>query len=99
MNQKRIYFLAGLPRSGSTLLANILLQNPSIYVTSTFGILCILVQIRNEWDRVEAFRAHERNLNETLKRNVLKSMLCLEVILSIANAPNLLISVAAGASS
>lgn len=46
---KSIYFLAGLPRSGSTLLANILAQNPSIYVTPTSGIVDMLVQVRNSW--------------------------------------------------
>ena len=72
---KRIYFLAGLPRSGSTLLTNILAQNPQFYVTPTSGIIDMLVQVRNFWDRNEAFRAHDRQLNETLKRNVLRSML------------------------
>jgi LPS sulfotransferase NodH len=28
---KTIYFIAGLPRSGSTLLTNILAQNPACY--------------------------------------------------------------------
>ncbi len=72
---KRIYFLAGLPRSGSTLLANILAQHPQFYVTPTSGIVDMLVQVRNFWDRNDAFRAHDRQLNETLKRNVLRSML------------------------
>lgn len=72
---KRIVFLAGLPRSGSTLLSNIIAQNPAFYVTPTSGIVDMLVQVRNYWDRNEAFRAHDRELNESLKRNVLRSML------------------------
>ena len=40
---KTIHFLAGLPRSGSTLLANILAQNPKIHVTPTSGI-CDMLQ-------------------------------------------------------
>jgi sulfotransferase len=72
---KRIYFLAGLPRSGSTLLANILAQNQNIYVTPTSGIVDMLVQVRNAWDRNDAFQAAERKLSEEIKERVLKAML------------------------
>jgi len=72
---KRIYLLAGLPRSGSTLLANILSQHPQIYVTPTSGIVDMLVQVRNAWDRNEAFRATDRKLNEHTKERVLRAML------------------------
>jgi sulfotransferase len=73
--QKRIYFLAGLPRSGSTLLANILLQNPAIHVTSTSGIVDMLVQVRNAWDRNDAFRASDRAQSDAAKEDVLRGML------------------------
>jgi sulfotransferase len=72
---KSIHFLAGLPRSGSTLLANILAQNPTIYVTPTSGIVDMLVQVRNSWDRNDAFQAADRKLNEKAKEQVLRSML------------------------
>lgn len=72
---KRIYFLAGLPRSGSTLLANILAQHPQFYVTPTSGIVDMLVQVRNSWDRNDAFQAANRKLSEEIKQRVLKSML------------------------
>lgn len=72
---KTIYFLAGLPRSGSTLLANILLQNPAIHVTATSGICDMLVQVRNGWDRNDAFQAMDRTMSEKIKGNVLRSML------------------------
>lgn len=38
-SEKQIYFLAGLPHSGSTLWANTLAQHPMYYVTSTSGII------------------------------------------------------------
>jgi sulfotransferase len=72
---KRIVFLAGLPRSGSTLLANILAQNPRMYVTPTSGIVDMLVQVRNSWDRNDAFQAANRQLSEEIKERVLKAML------------------------
>jgi sulfotransferase len=41
---KTFYFLAGLPRSGSTVLASILNQNPEVYVTPTSPMLDLLVK-------------------------------------------------------
>lgn len=75
MTDKRIYFLAGLPRSGSTLLANILAQHPHVYVTPTSGIVDMLVQVRNAWDRNDAFQAADRKLSEEIKERVLRAML------------------------
>ncbi len=76
MNRERtIHFVAGLPRSGSTLLMNILGQNPRFHVTPTSGILDMLIQVRNAWDRNDANRARDRAENERLKRNVLRAML------------------------
>ena len=75
MPDKTIYLLAGLPRSGSTLLMNILAQNPQIYATPTSGILDMLVSVRNHWNQNEAFRAMERALSEDVKERVLCGML------------------------
>ncbi|MDN4504013.1 sulfotransferase [Alteromonadaceae bacterium BrNp21-10] len=74
-DRKRIYFIAGLPRSGSTLLANILAQHPAFYVTPTSGIIDMLVNVRNHWDQNEAFRAMDRNLSEQIKKRVMQDML------------------------
>jgi len=75
MQYKTIYFVAGLPRSGSTLLMNILGQNPRFHVTATSGILDMLVQIRNHWDQNFAFRAMPRQDSDRRKHNVLQAML------------------------
>jgi len=73
--EKTVYFVCGLPRSGSTLLMNILGQNPRCYVTPTSGIMEVLVQTRNIWDRIAAFRAARREEGEAIKLNVLRSIL------------------------
>lgn len=77
MNQqaKTIYFIAGLPRSGSTLLTNILAQHSNIYVTPTSGIIDMLVNVRNHWDQNQAFRAMDSKLSEKIKKRVLTDML------------------------
>jgi len=74
-SDKTVYFLAGLPRSGSTLLANILAQHPAMYVTPTSGIVDMLVNVRNHWNQNDAFRAMERKLSEQVKGTVLRAML------------------------
>lgn len=74
-DEKSIFFLAGLPRSGSTLLANILAQHPRIHVTPTSGIIDMLVNVRNHWDRNDAFKAMDRKRSEQVKERVLRAML------------------------
>ena len=50
---KQFFFISGLPRSGSTLLCNILAQNPDAHVSrATSGLHDVLFGIRNQWDRL-----------------------------------------------
>jgi sulfotransferase len=72
MTDKVIHFMAGLPRSGSTLLCNILNQNPRFHATSTSGILDIVLAIRNQWENVNEFRASP---NKEGKNAVVKGIL------------------------
>jgi len=50
---KKINFISGLPRSGSTLLCNILAQNKDLYVSpATSGFHDVLFGVRNQWDKL-----------------------------------------------
>jgi hypothetical protein len=49
--QKKLFFLSGLPRSGSTLLAAILNQNPQIHVTTTSGLVFALDGLATTWSK------------------------------------------------
>lgn len=69
---KRFHFIAGMPRSGSTLLANILAQNPRFHATSTSGIMDVMFTVRNVWDKLVEFRATP---NEAGKLRVLRGIL------------------------
>lgn len=69
---KTYYFIAGLPRSGSTLLANILAQNPRFHTTSTSGIMDIMFGVRNTWDNLIEFKATP---NDAAKVRVLRGIL------------------------
>ncbi len=48
---KQFYFLSGLPRSGSTLLASILNQHNDVYVTPTSPMLDLLIENQNAWHK------------------------------------------------
>ena len=55
---KKIHFIAGLPRSGSTLLANLLMQNPAFHVSPTSGMVDMLSAVRQAWDANPALVAN-----------------------------------------
>lgn len=69
---KTIHFIAGMPRSGSTLLANVLAQNPRFEATATSGILDAIFIIRHAWDQIVEFKTAP---NESAKVNVMRAML------------------------
>ena len=47
--QKQLHFLSGVPRSGSTVLAAILNQNPMTHVSTTSGLVHALDGLANTW--------------------------------------------------
>lgn len=51
MADRTIHFISGLPRSGSTLLCNILAQNPEIHSTPTSACHEALFVLRNQWNQ------------------------------------------------
>lgn len=53
MVDKKYYFMAGLPRSGSTLLASILNQNPDIYVSAQSPLPNMLGAAYNQYQSKE----------------------------------------------
>jgi len=55
---KQFHFLSGLPRSGSTVLAAILNQNPDVYVTPTSPMLDLLIENQNAWHNLPSVQAN-----------------------------------------
>ena len=49
--------VSGLPRSGSTLLVNLLAQNPAFHVTPTNDLITLVNGVRNQWHRLPGFMA------------------------------------------
>lgn len=64
-------FVSTLPRSGSTLLMNLLGQNPKFHVTPTNDLIELVVNIRNIWTNQISFKAQGLNI---VKPRVIKCM-------------------------
>jgi sulfotransferase len=70
--KKKIFFISGLPRSGSTLLCNLLLQNPNFFATSTSSLLDLCIQLRDNWG---SFEGHKNNPDGQDKWKVIQSVI------------------------
>ena len=64
--------MAGLPRSGSTLLASILNQHPDVYVTPTSPLLPLLIEVQNKWHTLNEVAA---NPNGEQLTNIVRSII------------------------
>jgi sulfotransferase len=53
---KKIIFNSSLPRTGSTLLQNILAQNPALYASATSGVIELLYAARKNFTAATEFR-------------------------------------------
>lgn len=68
------YFISGLPRAGSTLLCNLLAQNPRFFVSpATSGCHDVLFNIRNPWDKLIEHQAEGINYEQL--RGVMRAAL------------------------
>jgi|LauGreDrversion4_2_1035121.scaffolds.fasta_scaffold00018_59 hypothetical protein len=68
-----IYFLSGLPRSGSTVLSAILNQNPKIYSTATSGLIELLGAVCLTWENSPTTKASGEDEAEAYR--MLKSVI------------------------
>lgn len=57
---KKINLIAGLPRSGSSLLVNVLNSNPNFHSTPTSGVMDVLNGIRSTFSHNISFKAQDR---------------------------------------
>ena len=58
----KIFYQSSMPRAGSTLLQNIIAQNPSFYVTPTSGLLELVFGARLNYTNNAEFRAQDSAL-------------------------------------
>lgn len=57
---EKVYFQSSMPRSGSTLLQNIMGQNPDFYVSPTSGLLELVYSARAQFTHSPEFRAQDK---------------------------------------
>jgi sulfotransferase len=69
---KTLHFISGLPRSGSTLITNILKQNPEIHGEAVTSLSSIIGTVNASWDN---FETNQEYNNEKAKVGVLSSIL------------------------
>jgi len=60
-DSKDYYFMAGLPRSGSTLLSAILNQNPKFYSGPSSPVTGLMFMLENTLNQDELFKAYPKN--------------------------------------
>lgn len=70
--RKKLHFISGLPRSGTTLITNILKQNPSIHGEAVSSLASILGSVHASWAEMEPNKEY---INMDAKKGVLKSIL------------------------
>jgi sulfotransferase len=70
---KKVFFNASFPRAGSTLLQNVLMQNPEIYSTPTSGVIEFLLNARTIYSTGDAFKAQDPEVMKAGFRNFCKS--------------------------
>jgi hypothetical protein len=72
---KQLYFLSGLPRSGSTVLAAILNQNKTVHVSTTSGLGGALEGIATAWHENALLIKNDEKLSKLIKtmRGVISS--------------------------
>lgn len=72
---KTFFFLSGLPRSGSTVLASLLNQNPNIFVTPTSPLLDQLIENQNIWHSLPAVQSNPNPVQlENITRAIMEAM-------------------------
>ena len=69
---KSLYFVAGLPRSGSTMLINLLKQNPLIHGEAVSSLCSVFSSIHYSWNKLDSNKEYT---NIPAKINTLKAVL------------------------
>ena len=61
---KNIFFNSSLPRSGSTLISNLVAQNPNIYTTPTSGLADLILNAKNTYAHSQAILSQDKEVME-----------------------------------
>lgn len=73
--KQKVLFMAGFPRAGSTLLANILAQNPKLFPTPTSGLVGSVLAIRDNWRANDIYKSNGEEFIYPKIRTMIKNMI------------------------
>ena len=65
--KKQLHFMSGVPRSGSTVLAAILNQNPETHVSTTSGLVFALDGVSSTWNSAGLLKEDESNHRKLIR--------------------------------
>jgi sulfotransferase len=68
---KNLHMVTGLPRAGSTLLCNILNQNPAAFASDTSGVFGVMMEMSHAIGRSEEFKSDLINDKDTTMERIL----------------------------
>lgn len=72
---RKIHVIAGLPRTGSTLLCNILSQNPRVHTTATSALAETLAEVKERWNGKKGHQVDKKQGDKENLRRVMKAMM------------------------
>lgn len=72
---KQFYFISGMPRAGSTLMASILNQHPEIHAFTKSGLIETMVGVRNNWYHTEEHAVMDVSLSRQKLVGTLSSVM------------------------
>lgn len=70
-----VLFIGGFPRSGSSLLVNILAQNPKLFPTGTSGVIGSVLNLRDNWRSNDVYKAMGEEFAYPRIRTMMKNMI------------------------
>lgn len=72
---RKIFYVSGLPRSGSTLLMNLMAQNPKVFCTPTSGLNQLINNIKTSWSNIIEHRADKNAGSDKNLKRILNTVL------------------------
>jgi hypothetical protein len=73
--KQKVLFMGGFPRAGSTLLMNILNENPKFHGTATSGLIASVTQVRDNWKGNDVYKSNGEEYIYPKIKTMLKNML------------------------
>jgi len=75
MNKQPIFFMSGFPRAGTTLLMNILNQNPKLHGTPTSGLIGSVINLRDNWRSSDIYKSNTEEYVYPRIKGLLRGMM------------------------